>query len=210
MKRNFVLEVAYNEYTTYGIKKVSMDQLVQKLKISKKTVYEYFFSKDELALECVKEHLDAEIKRFKELHIMQENPLRGLMVGAIECYKTFSAISAAFYDDLRIYPNIERYIKGVLEELGSSWKETLKKGIKEGYVISKCNLELFERLFRCNLISLQNTLHSSLYRGISSISSASTFDICSFGIFTMLRGISTPKGLVEIDKFENEYEYTLN
>ncbi|WIV13539.1 TetR/AcrR family transcriptional regulator [Proteiniborus sp. MB09-C3] len=58
MKEDIINEV-YRLSNTYGLKKLTMSTLASSLKISKKTIYEYFESKDEL----INEVLDHYIKK---------------------------------------------------------------------------------------------------------------------------------------------------
>lgn len=57
MKGEQILNAAKNLFTNYGFKKVSMDEIASEAGVSKKTVYTYFSSKEELLKYCIKEEL---------------------------------------------------------------------------------------------------------------------------------------------------------
>lgn len=49
-----ILDVAAEKINLYGLKKFTIDEIAAELKISKKTIYKYFKSKDEIILEYFK------------------------------------------------------------------------------------------------------------------------------------------------------------
>ena len=57
MKGEQILNAAKNLFTNYGFKKVSMDEIASEAGVTKKTVYNYFSSKEELLKYCIKEEL---------------------------------------------------------------------------------------------------------------------------------------------------------
>lgn len=58
MKEEQIIESARELFIKYGIKKTSMDEIAKNAGITKKTVYSYFTSKDELILYFIKEELN--------------------------------------------------------------------------------------------------------------------------------------------------------
>ena len=57
MKGEQILNAAKNLFSNYGFKKVSMDEIASEAGVTKKTVYTYFSSKEELLKYCIKEEL---------------------------------------------------------------------------------------------------------------------------------------------------------
>ena len=57
MKDKQIILAAKELFTKYGFKKVSMDEIASEAKVTKKTVYSYFQSKEELLKYCIKEEL---------------------------------------------------------------------------------------------------------------------------------------------------------
>lgn len=57
MKGEQILNAAKKLFTNYGFKKVSMDEIASEVGVTKKTVYTYFSSKEELLKYCIKEEL---------------------------------------------------------------------------------------------------------------------------------------------------------
>ena len=57
MKGEKILNAAKKLFTNYGFKRVSMDEIASEAGVTKKTVYTYFSSKEELLKYCIKEEL---------------------------------------------------------------------------------------------------------------------------------------------------------
>ena len=57
MKEEQILNAAKKLFTNYGFKKVSIDEIASEAGVTKKTVYTYFSSKEELLKYCIKEEL---------------------------------------------------------------------------------------------------------------------------------------------------------
>lgn len=57
MKEEQIFNAAKSLFTKYGFKKVSMDEIANEAGVTKKTVYTYFSSKEELLKYCIKEEL---------------------------------------------------------------------------------------------------------------------------------------------------------
>ena len=59
MKQEQILKAAKELFTKYGFKKVSMDEIASETGVTKKTVYSYFSSKEELLKDVIKEELQS-------------------------------------------------------------------------------------------------------------------------------------------------------
>lgn len=192
MKREQILESAYNDFTTFGIKRVCMDEIVQNLKISKKTLYEFFDNKEELVYEAVKYKLEREIKKFDAARDAQSNVLRSLIVRGVACFKFFNGISPSFYNDVKFYPRVEAYFVKVKEDLDLAGKEMIARGIKEGYLSPEANYDIFSQLFRSQILNKQKEW-SEKY---------TPAQICFISLITIFRGVATEKGRKEIAEIE--------
>ena len=53
--RERILAIATQMFTTRGIRKVKMDDIANRLKISKRTLYEVYQNKEDLCWRCCKE-----------------------------------------------------------------------------------------------------------------------------------------------------------
>ena len=57
IRKEQIMETAFDVFTQRGIKDVSMDDIVRTLKISKKTLYDYFSNKEDLVLQVLVSNL---------------------------------------------------------------------------------------------------------------------------------------------------------
>lgn len=192
MRREQILESAFRDFTTYGIKRVSMDDIVQNLKISKKTLYEYFNNKEELVYESVKYRLEREMKRFDDMCKEHPNILRSLILRGVECFKFFNGISPAFYNDVKFYPLVEALLLEIKNQLDSNGKERIKIGIDEGYLSPQANYDIFTQLFMSQVMNKQKEW----------LDKYTPSQICFISLITIFRGVSTEKGRKEIEEIE--------
>lgn len=192
MKREQILESAFNDFSTYGIKRVSMDEIVQSLKISKKTLYEFFENKEELVCEAVKYRFDREIKRFRAVGNAQPNTLRSMMIGGLEAFKFFNGISPAFYNDVKFYPQLVDLMGTIKDGLDDAGRRNVQIGVKEGYLLPEANYDIFSELFRTQIMTKQKEL----------IDKYTPAQICFISLSTILRGVATEKGRREIAEIE--------
>lgn len=192
MRREQILESAFRDFTTYGIKRVSMDEIVQNLKISKKTLYEYFSNKEELIYESVKYRIEMEMKRFDEMGLEQPNILRDMIIRGVECFKFFNGICPAFYNDVKYYPQLEKYMSDVNSKLSVNGRHRIDVGIKEGYFLPQANYDIFSQLFLSQVMGKQKEW----------LEKYTPSQICFISLLTIFRGVSTEKGRKELEELE--------
>ncbi len=63
---NRVLDVAEREFQKHGIRAVRMDDIAHQLKMSKRTLYQFFADKESLLLATTKRTLETEQQKFEE------------------------------------------------------------------------------------------------------------------------------------------------
>ena len=69
MKEEQIIQAARELFTVYGYKRVSMDEIAKKANVTKRTVYSYFKSKEDL----LKYFIDEEIRTMKKIVEETEN-----------------------------------------------------------------------------------------------------------------------------------------
>lgn len=151
-----MLEHAIENFTKFGSKRFSMDDLAQSLGISKKTLYQHFGSKEELVtesldffLEKIRANLDAYLKENPN----EQEPLSTI----IHIYKqgliVLQQINPSFLHGLdRYYPKaFEHYNKFKSDVVWDMVRPLLKKAQKLGQVRAKVNVDLVCLLFLSRL-----------------------------------------------------------
>jgi len=73
--RDKILHSANDQFHRFGIRSVSMDDIANELKMSKKTIYQYFRDKDDIVQKVTELHIRREMSEFEEVLNTSENAL---------------------------------------------------------------------------------------------------------------------------------------
>jgi len=119
MKEGQILNSARELFRTYGFKKVSMDEIAKKAGVTKRTVYSYFSSKQDL----LKFFINEELENMKKIVEEEENKYDDF----------FKGIHGAIYKLLQ-YKHKRKFLKVIVEE-AEMFKD--EKIIKELSVIDE-------------------------------------------------------------------------
>lgn len=185
-----ILERAVQDFLSYGFKNVTMDDLAQKLGISKKTIYEYYDNKNQLVFEASHAIFDTVIADITNIYKQETNPIQGLFeIKKIALKFLIDDQQSPQYQLQKYYPKIYSELKEKeLTVLGSQFKKSLEKGIKTGLFRSEIDTDFVTRLY---------------FNGIRGIRDISLFPVKKYKIEKLLiqyfeyhfRAIATPKGL---------------
>jgi AcrR family transcriptional regulator len=145
-------------FKKYGSKNVTMDDLASELAISKKTIYKYFSSKEELINECVDYlwiHFEQQTEEISKLKI---DPLAKIILlyelGLQELRKTDSqflySLKRYYHQSMKKYEGFRK--KLIFETLLGFLTEAKAKG----FIRSEVNLTLFCEL---NLLDFDEKLY---------------------------------------------------
>lgn len=194
MRKDQILSKAFKDYALFGIKRVSMDDIVKSLKISKKTLYEFFPNKEELVYESVRTKIESEHERLSIMYDNSPDVIRLMVYKGVDSFKFYNSISPAFYNDITYYPKLETYLKELRVKQDIGGKEKIAQGIREGYFLPHANYDIFTQMFMAQVINKQNEW-SDIY---------TPAQICFISLITLFRGISTDKGRKILDEIEAE------
>ena len=185
-----ILERAVQDFLSYGFKNVTMDDLAQKLGISKKTIYEYFDNKNQVVFEASHAIFDTVMADITNIYKQETNPIQGLFeIKKIALKFLIDDQQSPQYQLQKYYPKIYSELKEKeLTVLGSQFKKSLEKGIKTGLFRSEIDTDFVTRLY---------------FNGIRGIRDISLFPVKKYKIEKLLiqyfeyhfRAIATPKGL---------------
>ncbi len=196
MKREYILETAFKEYAKYGVKRVSVDDIAQKLKISKKTIYEFFSSKDELTREALVYKKIEQMAVAAKIAGCAGSPLERIIRIDMLNFRFFSNICEQFFNDIATTP--------ALREEGEIWFNSMKKliyglineGINEGELREDENYEILGPLTKSQIINnLSIEELTNKYR---------PDEICKITLITIMKGYSTQKGREVLKRIEKE------
>jgi AcrR family transcriptional regulator len=186
-----ILTTAIRSFAAQGIKAVKMDDIASNLSISKRTLYEIYANKEILVFECIKSYKQRVEQVFQEKVAACSNVigiiLQFYLLKAEESKKT----NPLFYQDMVKYPQIVRFLHQDKQKNHQRFRLFLERGMAEGYFRSDIKCELVVQTFEALGEHMKRQSLYSLY----------SFDELFFNIYiVMLRGISTPQGIEELDK----------
>jgi AcrR family transcriptional regulator len=140
-----ILDMAANKIQIHGLKKFTIDEIARDLKISKKTIYKYFSSKDEIVEEFFKtivksdkENMESSLKRqnnfMSKIHcIVYSNHKYKLPINLINEAKIY-------------YPKEWNKIQELKQYKLNAIKELLKEGVSSGIIKQDINLPILTKM----------------------------------------------------------------
>ncbi len=135
MQQERILEVAEALLLRQGIRATTMDQIADRLGISKKTLYEHFPSKDQLIQTVTNYFLDKVAQHIEQLQrAHMEDPLLAITATANFAYHTLSALNPILFREIQRSPfelrsSIMKKIQSILQK---NLRKNLTAGIKQG------------------------------------------------------------------------------
>jgi len=142
--RERVLEAAEALVLRQGIRATTLDQVVERLGISKKTLYDFFPSKEaliEAAMERFLNRIQAQVADLRTAH--QQDPLLAIVATANFAYRTLSAINPTLFREItRLEPALQDKLYGRIRELiQQNLHATLQEGLQQGLFRSDLDME---------------------------------------------------------------------
>jgi TetR/AcrR family transcriptional regulator, cholesterol catabolism regulator len=185
-----ILERVRELFYKYGVRSVSIDDICRDLGMSKKKLYQYFASKNELVAKL----LELERQNFEV--IFDQNNFEGvnaidiLLIVSRELGERFRDISPSMTFDLKkYYPDIyHNHVDERIEFIYQKIQINLQKGISQGMYRDDLSIELVARIYIRRLIDL----HNPEFFPADKFSFMTLFDMM-FDNF--IRGIANPEGI---------------
>lgn len=190
MMQEKILEVSADLFLNYGFKSITMDDIANKIGISKKTIYQHYNNKHQL-IEAATLHLFEQISNGINLICnLHSNPIE-------EIYKIKNFVmthlkgekSSPQYQLQKYYPKIYKNLKSKQFDLMQSCViDNLNNGMQQGYYRDDIDVQFISRLYFSNMVSLKD---HDLYP----VELFSMQNIMNQFLEYHLRGICTLKGL---------------
>lgn len=133
-KKELLIEKISHIFFTKGFQKISMDELALTLKISKKTFYKYFPSKDQIIRDCAFSFLGKNAAALQKIVDTNQNPILKFQNLLTHIGNNIATINRAWMEDVRtsmpsLWIEIDEFRKGILE---SSMEKLYRQGLDEG------------------------------------------------------------------------------
>lgn len=190
-----ILKQAGSLFMRYGIKSVTMDDISQEMGISKKTLYSNFSDKAELIKSFLLYHIDYLNNEFGIIYKKDVNALESLMLMSRHLNRFLNDFSPNInYDLQKYYPEIWKMLMNYKSEhVYTRVKNNIEKGIKEGLYRTDIQPKIIARIY---VLRIKESMNSDFFP----LSEFSFADILREIIVYHIRGIVSPKGLVEFEK----------
>ena len=198
-KLRVILDRVTELFYEFGIRNLNMDDISRKLKISKKTLYQYFKSKEDLIEKLF--YYD-ELKwneRLSKCKLSDINAIDILIQVSILVADEMSRLNPQLKFELKKYyePIFNKFFQIKQTHIFNQISKNIQKGINEGLYRGDVNIDLTAGLFVRNLIDM----HNKDYCFVENI----TFDQVFETMFeNHIRAISTAEGIEYFEKRKSE------
>ena len=181
-----------------GILSTTMDQLASTLRISKRTLYEIFISKDNLVGEVLRAYTEYHTSNQIKIAEKASNIIEAMLKIFIFSRDILSEINLDFYRDMEQFYTQIKDFEVTSIPYNSHLLELIKEGITKGYVRTDIDYLL---LFRLMLIQMNflKQMDKAFPRDIT------MFDVYDTICLGFMRGITSPDGMKILDKLLTEH-----
>lgn len=190
-----ILKVAATLFHQHGIKQVKMDDIASDLKISKRTLYEIYETKEDLLFEVLQRREDIERQQVIEF----DKPGTNVINIILEIYRVrtseFITINPLFFEDLQKYPNLLSYVRKLHENREAEMVDFIERGKKEGYFLEHVNYDIVREL---SFASEQFVMNNCLFKKYD------MKELSRIMIMLFVRGVCTDKGIKLLDQYFSE------
>lgn len=194
IKREQILEAAFKAFTSTGIKDVKMEDIAASLKISKKTLYDYFKGKQELVVQSLEYKLPQLLEKDAKIIKCIPNPLKALVFCAVENIRFWSGFTDKFMEEAKAMPELGEYGKSVRKEMELHNNRLLDGCVSEGYLKEEESSRLIS-------VFMTNLMKADQLRGQEVFPS----ELCFNMVLTIMGGLCTPKGRKILDELKENY-----
>ena len=144
-----ILRKAEMLFMRLGLKSISMDDVARELGISKKTLYQFFQSKEDLVLQTIQRHQCTEAEDIKRICEASTDALKEMLDIARHVLVQFQQMSPSTVFDLKkYYPEAWRIVEQVQREhVYGILKANMERGIREGLYRNDFDTNIMARLY---------------------------------------------------------------
>jgi len=200
MTKEQILSTAFDLFSQYRIKKVSMDDIARSVSVSKRTLYDFFEDKETLLVQGMKYNANRLDEVLTELEKGSYTAVDVILLFYMEIMKRPRWYNKQYYEDLKKYPdafNTNEELKG---KFIKKCKVLFDRGAKEGVFQPEVNFEIMALLAKEQLKMLQPS---------KSFCNHSNMDVYNTVLFTFLRGICKEKGQTILERYAVKLSFKL-
>ncbi|KFB01383.1 TetR family transcriptional regulator [Mangrovimonas yunxiaonensis] len=144
-----VLECSVSNFTKFGSKRFTMDELASELGISKKTIYKYFDSKEALVIASVQYLIDDYNQTLEAMLRGQDDPIARIIIMYEKAFERLKYFKPSFIFGLRkYYPTANKVFDDFRDDfVRVRVYNLLKEAQESGILMAGVNLNLFCDLY---------------------------------------------------------------
>ena len=191
-----MLQEATRQFHQKGIRAVKMDDIAVALAISKRTLYELFGNKEDLALAVITQHHE-EMNRLMSDFASTNSSVIDILVFFFRMNMDRDHdINPLFFEDMNKYPKLVKYFKELREERNREAKLFMQTGVEQGYFRKEINYDLVVKMGQAieQYFSRTHIYHLYGHKEVFATVAAVLF-----------RGICTQKGLDTLKQHIKQY-----
>lgn len=150
MIKEQIINTAFDLFSQYGIKSVSMDDVAKAAGISKRTLYESFEDKETLLIEGIDHNSESLGQYLTGLEKEPFNALEVILLFYEEMMKNPRWFNEKFYEDLKKYPKAQQKIEMNKARMGKRCMDLFTRGVKEGVFrlgLEPCGSQVLKSIF---------------------------------------------------------------
>ena len=193
-----ILQKATDMFLSYGFKSVTMDDIANKMGISKKTIYTHYANKTELVEDSTMHMFDIISNGIDHICALEKNPIEELYeIKKFVMVNLKNEKSSPQYQLQKYYPKVHDVLRNKqFEVMQECVVRNIEKGIELGIYRENLNIGFVSRIY---------------FSGVHSIKDLQVFPLEQFPASTLideyleyhLRGIVTPAGRKILNKIIN-------
>ncbi|GKX67413.1 TetR/AcrR family transcriptional regulator [Inconstantimicrobium mannanitabidum] len=147
-----IMKVAAEKIQMYGLRKFTMDEIAAEIKVSKKTIYKYFNSKDDIIAEYFREIVESD-KNYTIEAIKKADSLEEKLNSIIYSYHKYKLPISVLDEAYKFYQDQWEKVQQLKDFKLNLIKETIKEAIDQGIVKPDIQLSIISTI----LESVSNT-----------------------------------------------------
>lgn len=201
-----ILEQIKELFFEFGIKNLNMDDISRKMGISKKTLYRFVKSKEDMIA-----------KLFEYEQLKWQDDIESIGNQNVNAIETLFKVSLMVYEEMKRFNpmlmfELQKYYEHIFNEhhaqkfghISTSMKRNLEQGIKEGLYRSDVNIDAVVAIYMSYLIEIH-----------CSADLCKTIDVSFDDLFKVMfenhvRAISTPEGVAFFEMRKKEISENLS
>ncbi len=154
-----IISKATDLFLSLGFKSVTMDDIANKMGMSKKTIYQHFENKNCLVKSCTFHMFDFISQGIDCIREDKKNPINELYaIKSFVLKHLKDEKSSPQYQLQKYYPNIFVNLrKRQYKKMNDCVVENLKEGIKEGYFRDDINVDIISKIYFSGMMDLKDT-----------------------------------------------------